>query len=143
MPIYIQLCSLAVPKEVLKTKYAGGVTQFKEDYSFDRSELHQEDELLISIAYMNPFEVEIELLLEKGISFTDSPKPYSNDFTIVNRYGGVSWENELIDCNSAYVWHKRTPEDQIKLAQTYANKFMDTVLRELENGIDPYPVISS
>ena len=51
MPIYIQLCSLVVPKEVLKTKYAGGITQFKEDYSFDRSELHQEDELLISIAY--------------------------------------------------------------------------------------------
>ena len=106
MPIYIQLCSLVVPKEVLKTKYAGGITQFKEDCSFDRSELHQEDELLISIAYMNPFEVEIELLLEKGISFEEFPNPNSLDFSVITRYGGVCWENDTIITHSVYVWHR-------------------------------------
>ena len=122
MPIYIQLCSLVVSKEVLKTKYAGGITQFKEDYSFDRSELHQEDELLISIAYMNPDEIEIELLVERGLSFEEFPKPNSTDFTIITRYGGLCWENDTITANSVYVWHKNTSKNQIKLAQKLANK---------------------
>ena len=143
MPIYIQLCSLVVPKEVLKTKYAGGVAQFKEDYSFERSELHQEDDLLISIAYMNPDEIEIERLVERGLSFEEFPKQNSEDFTVIRRYGGVCWENDTIKNNSVYVWHNNTPSNQIKLAQKLANKFMDVVMDELENGVDPYPVIAS
>lgn len=143
MPIYIQLCLLVVPKDVLKTKYAGGITQFKEDYSFDRSELHQEDDLLISIAYMNPDEIEIELLVEHGLSFEEFPNPNSTDFTIITRYGGVCWENDIITANSVYVWHNNTPINQIKLAQKLSNKFMNVVISELENGINPYPVIAS
>jgi hypothetical protein len=141
MPIYIQLCSLVVPKEVLKTKYAGGIIQFKEDYSFDRSDLHQEDELLISIAYMNPDEIEIELLVERGLSFQEFPNPTSKDFVIITRYGGVCWANDSITTNSVYVWHKNTPRNQIKLAQNISTKFMDVVLDELDNGINPYPLI--
>jgi hypothetical protein len=141
MPIYIQLCSLVVPKEVLKTKYAGGIIQFKEDYSFDRSDLHQEDELLISIAYMNPDEIEIELLVECGLSFEEFPNLNSTDFIIITRYGGLCWENDTIITNSVYVWHKNTPRNQIKLAQKLSNKFMDVVMDELDNGINPYPLI--
>jgi len=143
MPIYIQLCSLVVSKEVLKTKYAGGITQFKEDYSFDRSELHQEYDLLISIAYMNPDELEIELLVERGLSFEEFPKPNSEDFTVITRYGGLCWAIDTIITNSVYVWHKNTTSNQIKLAQKLSNKFMDVVMDELENGVDPYPVIAS
>ena len=143
MPIYIQLCSLVVPKDVLKTKYAGGIIQFKEDYSFDRSELHQEDDLLISIAYMNPDEIEIELLVERGLSFKEFRNPNSTDFTIITRYGGLCWVNDTITTNSVYVWHNYTPRNQIKLAQKLANKFMDVVMDELENEVDPYPVIAS
>ena len=55
----------------------------------------------------------------------------------------VSWENDTITTNSVYVWHNNTPSNQIKLAQKLANKFMDVVMDELENGVDPYPVIAS
>ena len=143
MSIYIQLCLLVVSKEVLKTKYAGGITQFKEDYSFDRSELHQEDELLISIAYMNPFEVGIELLVERGLSFQEFPNPTSKDFTIITRYRGLCWTNDSITTNSVYVWYKNTPKNQIKFAQKISTKFMDVVMDELDNGINPYPLIAS
>ena len=143
MPIYVQLTSIVVPKEVLKTKYAGGITKFKEDYRFDRSELHQEDDLLISIAYMNPDELEIELLVERGLSFEEFPKPNSVDFSVITRYGGLCWVNDTLTTNSVYVWHNNTPKNQIKSAQKISTKFMDVVMDELDNGINPYPLIAS
>ncbi len=90
---------------------------------------------------MNPDELEIERLVERGLSFEEFPKPNSVEFSVITRYGGVCWEIDTIITNSVYVWHKKTPSNQIKLAQKLANKFMDVVMDELENGVDPYPVI--
>lgn len=95
MPLYAQLSNLIVNKDAVKNKYIGGLESFRKKYINNSQPYNQEDNHLFSLSKMNSDEFEIQDLINEGLSF-DTEKQFSNDFTILSRYGGLHWEVEWI-----------------------------------------------
>ncbi|MBK6785595.1 MAG: hypothetical protein IPG79_18985 [Saprospiraceae bacterium] len=90
MPVYIDLTILVVDKKTIEKKYKDGISAFRENYYWGEDTNNQEDDELFVIASMNSDEQDIEELISKGLLF-DNALQRSDDFTIVNRYGGALW----------------------------------------------------
>ena len=140
MPIYVDLCNLIIEKETIRKKYQGGIEQFRKDHAFGDESVNQEDELLFSLTTMNPSQILIDLLVEKGLHF-DKASQSSSDFTIMRRYGDFMWKYEGLDHNNVFVWHVNTPIHQIKKGKEIGNMLMDDLLQLMDAGENPLKTI--
>lgn len=141
MPVFIHLANLVIPKSIVEKKYPGGVNQFRKEYKIDKENYHQEDGELFSLAAMNSSEFDIVDLIETGISY-DSKTNFSEDFTIIHRYGGAEWEPSWLRHNSVFVWHKDCNPEKIKKAEEIANITMDKIAEAFDRGEKPWETIS-
>ena len=101
MPIYCEILQLVLPKEIIKSKYKGGLEQFKQDYHWGKV-IDHEDAELISVASM-----ENSFATPQGLHYNEESKS-SLDFVIVARYGtpALSWEVDWCKSNKVFIWHK-------------------------------------
>ena len=104
MPVFINLSILVVDKKAIKKKYIGGLSAFKDNYYWGEDTNNQEDDELFAIASMNSDDQDIEELVSKGLSF-DVNSQKSEDFTIVNRYGGALWPVSWLQHGYSFAWH--------------------------------------
>lgn len=49
MPIYIELLNVIIPKEVINSKYKGGMEQFRKWFNENKGSRWQEDQEIFSI----------------------------------------------------------------------------------------------
>ncbi|PCJ00171.1 MAG: hypothetical protein COB15_03285 [Flavobacteriales bacterium] len=120
MPIYIHLSNLILAKKTVEKKYLGGINQFRLDYFSNIDTLNQEDKELFSLVSMNNDELDIDTLIQKGISYSMETQT-SDDFTIINRYGGALWSVSWISDNGIFAWHNECEKEKIDLAEKIAN----------------------
>ncbi len=143
MPIYLDVENLVFNKELLDMKYQGGSKQFRADWKITDSDIHQEDDELISLAAMNMDEFEIDALTARGLAF-DSDKQYSIDFVAISRYGGALWEAEWLNCNETFAWHVNCDPNQKSRAKEISEEMTMDVIEDLMNkGIDVFQTIKS
>ena len=111
MPIYQDLSNLVLAKSTIELKYAGGVAQFKKDFRFDAVAKNREDNELIGFAYMNSSDISIDEILDAGFHAVFNGEVFvsSNDFVIINRYGGREWECPWLADNGVFFWHTEAP----------------------------------
>jgi hypothetical protein len=131
MPIYIDLSNLILAKKTVEKKYLGGINQFRLDYFSKSNTRNQEDKELFSLVSMNNDELNIDALIQKGISYNHETST-SEDFTIINRYGGALWNVSWLSDNSIFAWHNECEKDKIDLAEKIANTPMDEINDILE-----------
>lgn len=142
MPVFIYLSILVVDKKAIKKKYKGGIVEFKKNYRWDEDCNNQEDDELFAIASMNSDEHEIEELTSKGLSF-DAQLQRSNDFTIVNRYGGAEWPVSWLEHGYSFAWHVDADEKFIDQAKAVDLMTMDRIGELFEDGINLFNAIRS
>ena len=109
MPINTDLSQLVFRKSIITEKYEGGVEQFKRDFKFSLGEYNMEDNELISMAAMNPDELDLTQAANNfhRIADEDNYITGSDDFVIINRYGGKMWDNEWITgCYGRFCWRR-------------------------------------
>lgn len=104
MPVYLNVYNLIINKESIIRKYKGGLIQFKKDFPIDNSEINQEDDELIAFGQLNFDCLDIDSLISGGLDF-DEENQYSEDFTIIYRYGKNFWNVEWLLDNSVFAWH--------------------------------------
>ncbi len=104
MPIASELSNLIVPKQVLESKYQGGISQFKKDFNFESSKHNAEDHEVIRIGAMNSDEFDLDLLITRGLEYNSNTNS-TEDFVIVSRYGGALWKTEWLHENGVFLWH--------------------------------------
>ena len=142
MPVFIYLSILVIDKKAIKKKYKGGIVEFKKNYRWDEDCNNQEDDELLSIASMNSDEHEIEELISKGLSF-DAQLQRSDDFTIVNRYGGAEWPVSWLQHGYSFAWHMDADEILIEKAKAADEMTGERVAELFEEGINPFNAIRS
>jgi hypothetical protein len=140
MPIYIHLSNLILDKQAVQARYPGGVEQFRIDFDIEADNYHQEDERLFSLATMNSDELDIDLLISKGLDFEED-KGSSSDFVILNRYGGAEWPVDWLTDNRLFAWHIDASPASIALAEQIGNESMDSIKVRYERGEDPFATI--
>lgn len=140
MPVFIHLANLIIPKSILEEKYPGGVSKFRKEYKIDEENNHQEDRELFNLAAMNSSEFDILDLMENGISY-DSKTIFSEDFTIIHRYGGTAWEPRWLRYNAVFAWHKTADEKAIQKAEEIANVTVDKIAEAFDRGEKPWETI--
>ncbi len=142
MPVFINLSILVIDKKAIKKKYIGGIEEFKKNYRWDEDSNNQEDDELFSIASMNSDEHEITELTSKGLSF-DASSQRSDDFTIVNRYGGAEWTVSWLQHGYSFAWHIDADENFIARAKAVDKMTMDRAAELFEEGNNPFHTIRS
>jgi hypothetical protein len=142
MPVFIHLSILVVDKKAIKKKYKGGIVEFRKNYRWGDDSNHQEDDELFAIASMNSDEQDIEELTSRGLSF-DSELQRSDDFTIVNRYGGAEWPVSWLQHESSFAWHIDADENFIEKAKAVEKMTMAKIAELFEDGINSFSTIRS
>ena len=142
MPVFIYLSILVIDKKAIKKKYKGGIVEFKKNYRWDEDCNNQEDDELFAIASMNSDEHEIKELTSKGLSY-DFSAGRSEDFTIVNRYGGAEWKVSWLNHGYSFAWHNDADEEFIAKARAVDEMTMDRVADLMEEGNNPFRAIRS
>ena len=140
MPIYIELQNLIVPKEVLKTKYKGGIEQFRKWFEENTGTASSEDNELFSIARMNDCGEDIVDLIDNELDY-NTENQNSDDFSWVARYGGEAWETSWLESNGVFAWHKDSHPEKVKLAQEIAETHIDDIKEAMERGENPLDTI--
>jgi hypothetical protein len=142
MPVFINLCILVVDKKAIKKKYIGGLSAFKDNYYWGDDTNNQEDDELFAIASMNSDDQDIDELVSKGLSFDVSSKR-SEDFTIVNRYGGALWPVSWLQHGYSFAWHVDADESYIEKAKAVDVMTMEKIADLFEEGINSFNTIRS
>lgn len=137
MPIYIQTFNLVINKTAVAEKYVGGIEQFRQDYNIATGNINEEDEHLFSLGRMNIDDFDIDALIENGLHY-DDVNLRSDDFTIAQRYGGLTWEVNWLQSNDAFVWHNNTNINAIGKAQKIGNATMNEIEAMFDNGEKPF-----
>ena len=133
MPINTELSQLVFRKSIITEKYIGGLEQFKEDFEFSLGEYNMEDNELISMAAMNPDELDLKHAASNFHRIVDEDNYItgSDDFVVVNRYGGKMWDNEWITGDagkgSVFFWDVTASVASIQEAQDRSNCPMDEI----------------
>lgn len=127
MPVYLHICNLIIPKEVVKAKYHGGMEQFRLDYGLPGSEINQEDDCLFCLCKMNADEFDLDSLMAKGIDYNTLFQS-SADFNIVSRYSGALWETKWLQHNMVFAWHK----EEYPILINRAKQISEMTLEQLE-----------
>ena len=97
---------------------------------------------MFAIASMNSDEHEIMELTSKGLSF-DALNQRSDDFTIVNRYGGAEWNVPWLEYGYSFAWHIDADENFIAQAKNVDLITMDKIGEFFEEGNNPFATIRS
>ena len=142
MPVFINLSILVVDKKTIEKKYKGGISAFRENYYWGEDTNNQEDDELFAIASMNSDDQDIEELISKGLLF-DNALQRSDDFTIVNRYGGAEWPVSWLIHDSTFAWHVEADESLIKKAKAVENMNMDEIGALMDAENNPFKTIRS
>ncbi len=142
MPVFINLSILVVDKKTLEKKYKGGIAAFRNNYYWGDDTNNQEDDELFAIASMNSDDQDIEELISQGLSF-DVGSQRSDDFTIVNRYGGAEWPVSWLIHDSTFAWHVEADESLIKKAKAVENMNMDEIGALMDADNNPFKTIRS
>jgi len=142
MPVFIHLSILVVDKKAIKKKYKGGITAFRNHYYWGEETNNQEDDELFAIASMNSDDQDIDELISKGLSF-DNDLQRSDDFTIVNRYGGALWPVSWLKHGYSFAWHIDADENCIEKAKAVENMTMDKIAELFQDGINSFSTIRS
>ena len=141
MPIHLELANLVFDKKLLDQKYTGGCVQFRIDWHIMDSELHQEDDELISIGAMNVDDFTIEKLTDRGLEF-DSDSQSSNDFVAISRYDGEHWTTDWLKCNAVFAWHENCdPKQKERAVEIGERMTMDQIQELFDRGINVFTTI--
>jgi len=140
MPTYIELQNLIIPKEIISTKYKGGISQFRKWFDKNKGSRWQEDNETFSIARMNSIDIDIKHLVENGLAFDETNK-CSDDFCVIGRYEGMHWEVDWLEYNAVYAWHKDCDLDKVKQVQVIAAMHMSEVKAAFDRGEKPWDTI--
>lgn len=140
MPIYLDIFNLIVPKKVISRKYQGGIIQFYKDFRFGEFEIDQEDDELFSFGQMNFDCLPIDNLVEKGLHF-DNNNQYSEDFTIIYRYGEDFWKVSWLQHNTVFAWHTKANRTTIKKAEEISNLTIEEISELIKKGQNPLKTI--
>jgi hypothetical protein len=89
---------------------------------------------------MNADEFDIDSLKSKGLSF-DNDKHESDDFTIVSRYGELSWDVKWLKYNRLFAWHIDTSPDLISKMEGICKMRVADIMTEMENGNNVFKTI--
>ena len=133
MPINTELSQLVFRKSIIAEKYIGGVAQFKEDFEYSRGKYNREDNELISLVAMNANDLGLSQAANNfhRIADEDNYIVGSDDFVVVNRYGGKMWDNEWITGDegkgSVFFWDVTASVASIQEAQDRSNCPMDEI----------------
>ena len=133
MPINTDLSQLVFRKSIITEKYIGGLEQFKEDFEFSLGKYNMEDNELISIVAMNAEDLDLNQAANNFHRIVDEEGYIvgSEDFVVVNRYGGKMWDNEWITGDegkgSVFFWDVTASEASIQEAQDRSNCPMDEI----------------
>ena len=91
---------------------------------------------------MNSDDQDIDELISKGLSF-DNDLQRSDDFTIVNRYGGALWPVSWLKHGYSFAWHIDADENCIEKAKAVENMTMDKIAELFQDGINSFSTIRS
>ena len=133
MPINTDLSQLVFRKSIIAEKYIGGVAQFKEDFEYSRGKYNREDNELISLVAMNANDLGLSQAANNFHRIMDEEGYIvgSEDFVVVNRYGGKMWDNEWITGDagkgSVFFWDVNASEASIQEAYDRSNCPMDEI----------------
>ena len=133
MPINTELSQLVFRKSIIAEKYIGGVAQFKEDFEYSRGKYNREDNELISLVAMNADDLGLSQAANNFHRIMDEEGYIvgSEDFVVVNRYGGKMWDNEWITGDagkgSVFFWDVNASEASIQEAYDRSNCPMDEI----------------
>lgn len=142
MPVFIHLSILVINKKAIKKKYRGGIEAFKRAYKWGEDTCNQEDDELFALASMNSNEHEIMELTSNGMSY-DAIHRRSEDFTIVNRYGGAEWAVNWLETGYSFVWHVEADENFISKAKNADLMPMKEATDLFDQGKNPFSPIRS
>ena len=140
MPIYLHPSNLIVEKQIVASKYKGGLKQFRIDFEIDDENYHQEDEFLFSLAAFNQEDHDLDLLIENGLEF-DKEKQSSSDFVIQPRYGKALWEVDFIKDNSVFAWHPDSRPESIRRMETISKMSFEEIDEVRKKGTELLNVI--
>lgn len=140
MPIYLHIFNLIVPKKVIAEKYQGGISQFLKDYKFGEFEINQEDDELFSFGQMDYDCLPIDELIEKGLHF-DKTNQYSEDFTVIYRYGENFWNVSWLQHNTLFAWHIDTSPDLLLKVDEIGNMTIEEFNNQTEKGNNLFKAI--
>ena len=133
MPINTELSQLVFRKSIIAEKYIGVVAQFKEDFEYSRGKYNREDNELISLVAMNADDLGLSQAANNFHRIMDEEGYIvgSEDFVVVNRYGGKMWDNEWITGDagkgSVFFWDVNASEASIQEAYDRSNCPMDEI----------------
>ena len=133
MPINTELSQLVFRNSIIAEKYIGGVAQFKEDFEYSRGKYNREDNELISLVAMNANDLGLSQAANNFHRIMDEEGYIvgSEDFVVVNRYGGKMWDNEWITGDagkgSVFFWDVNASEASIQEAYDRSNCPMDEI----------------
>lgn len=143
MPVFLHLANLIFDKRLLEQKYLGGCAQFTIDWNVSASDVHQEDDELISLASMNMDEFQIDKLIERGLEF-NSEESFSMDFVAISRYRGPYWETEWLKSNGTFAWHVHCQKYQSDQAKHISEVMtMDEIQKLSDKGINVFGTIKT
>ena len=129
MPIYIELASLIVNKKAVESKYQGGIDQFRKDCT-EESIKSSEDIHLFGLARMNADEFDLDPLINGGLHWNKKTQT-SNDFVLVNRYGGINWSTDWLEGDAIFVYHTSCLDFTKARAHYLANDITMDKLQEI------------
>ena len=139
MPVFIHLSNLIVDKEAIKQKYKGGVDQFRLDFQ-NYNSLFQEDLELFSLAAMNSGDFSFDKLLEGGLHYYEFSQR-SDDFVILDRYGGCHWQVDWLGHGAVYAAHANCSINHIIMAVQLECLTTNDIVRMREAGFNPFVTI--
>ncbi len=142
MPIFVNYFSLVVPKDILEKKYPGGVTQFKNDFSFTECDAMTEDDELIALYAMGYPYKDVEKLVSKGLHYNQEAL-FSTDFVVVDRLKPESchWKPGWFETNSIFYWHTDCASWQKDKAREISKMTMDKVEEARLSRWNPFDTI--
>jgi hypothetical protein len=139
MPLFIDLFNLIIDKKAVSQKYTGGIEQFRKDYNFPVSNVHQEDDELFSLGQMNN-QFHIEGLIENGLSF-DHVNKRSDNFTILPRYGQIYWKVAWLKHNQVFAWHICANSSTLEKVEEISSMSLDKINALISQGNNPFLTI--
>ena len=134
MPINTDLSQLVFRKSIVAEKYIGGVHRFKEDFKFSSGKYNAEDNELISFVGMNAEDLDLDQAANNFHRVVDEEGYIigSNDFVVVNRYGGLMWNSDWLTGDegkgSVFFWDVDANEASIKEAEERSSCFVSDIV---------------
>jgi len=139
MPLYIHLSNLVIKKTVITDKYTRDLDALKVALGFlDEYSLCEEDNELVSFKQMNNGDFNLEALVDAGFNCVLGERGvwHSDDFVIISRYGGKSWNAPWLEDNNVFFWHVACRADHKEEAVARGNCPMNEI--ETRYGWDTY-----